>query len=57
MADKAHDAVIVLNALADPAYAPYCMRCPGLKRMTVTARFRWECDGCGGIHDERQVLV
>ena len=57
MADKAHDPVIVLNYLLDCTYAPYCMRCSGLKRMKVTEPFRWECDGCGGVHDERQVMT
>lgn len=55
MADKAHDAVIVLNHLADPTYAPYCMRCKGLHRMKVVEPFLWE-HSCGAIHDERQVL-
>jgi hypothetical protein len=57
MADKAHDAVIVLNHIADPKYAPYCLRCHGLVRMVVAEPFRWECKRCGGVHDERQVLV
>lgn len=56
MADKAHNPVIVLNHIIDPAYAPYCMRCDGLVRMRVVVSFYWECDRCGGIHDERQVL-
>lgn len=56
MADKAHDAVIVLNHLADPTYAPYCMRCSGLHRMTVVAPFLWK-HGCGAVHDEQQVLT
>jgi hypothetical protein len=56
MADKAHDPVIVLNHIADPTYAPYCMRCRGLNRMKVIEPFLWECDGCGSVHDERQVL-
>jgi hypothetical protein len=55
MADKAHDPVIVLNHIIDPAYAPYCMRCGGLKRMTVVEPFLWGHD-CGAVHDERQVL-
>jgi hypothetical protein len=57
MADKAHDAAIVLNYLADQTYCPYCMRCPGIKRMTAISPLYWECSGCGGIHDERQVLT
>ena len=55
MADKAHDAVIVLNHIMDPNYAPYCMRCSGLHRMKVVEPFYWEHD-CGAVHDERQVL-
>mgnify|MGYP001566265268 FL=1 len=55
MADKAHDPVIVLNHIADPTYAPYCMRCNGLNRMTVMEPFLWK-HYCGAIHDERQVL-
>jgi hypothetical protein len=55
MADKAHDPVIVLNHIIDPTYAPYCMRCSGLKRMKVVEPFLWEHD-CGAVHDERQVL-
>lgn len=55
MADKAHDPVIVLNHIVDPTYAPYCMRCGGLRRMKVMAPFLWEHD-CGAVHDERQVL-
>lgn len=56
MADKANDPVIVLNYLLDVTYAPYCMRCGGLKRMKVVEPFLWEHD-CGAVHDERQVLV
>lgn len=56
MADKAHDPVIVLNHIADPNYAPYCMRCDGLHRMRVVEPFFWTHDACGSIHDERQVL-
>lgn len=56
MADKAHDPVIVLNHIVDPAYAPYCMRCKGLHRMKVLEPFLWTHDACGAIHDERQVL-
>lgn len=55
MADAAHSAVIVLNHIADPTYAPYCGRCTGLYRMKVVEPFLWE-HGCGAIHDERQVL-
>lgn len=53
--DKAHDPIIVLNRFFDPAYAPYCCRCPGLSRMREVEPYLWEHD-CGAIHDERQVL-
>lgn len=56
MADKAHSATIVLNALLDSRYAPYCMRCGGLVRMQKVAPMLWEHDACGAVHDERQVL-
>lgn len=56
MADKAFDAVIVLNHIADPVYAPYCMRCGGVNRMCVVEPFLWTHDACGSIHDERHVL-
>lgn len=56
MADKAKDPIIVLNRIADPAYAPYCCRCPGLSRMREVEPFLWEHDACGAVHDERQVL-
>lgn len=52
---KAHDAIVVANHMKDPAYAPYCMRCCGLKRMKVVEPFLWRHD-CGAVHDERQVL-
>lgn len=56
MADKAHNPVIVLNALLNPDYAPYCMRCRGLDRMRKVEGFLWTHDACGSVHDERQVL-
>jgi hypothetical protein len=56
MAAAAHDPVIVLNHLADPTYAPYCLRCRGLHRMKVVAPFYWE-HHCGAVHDERHVLA
>jgi hypothetical protein len=52
---KAHSLTIVTNYQKDPAYAPYCMRCRGLKRMKVVEPFLWKHD-CGAVHDERQVL-
>jgi hypothetical protein len=56
MADRAHNPVIVLLHIADPDYAPYCMRCTGLHRMKTVAPFLWEHE-CGAVHDERQVLT
>lgn len=41
-----------LNAELDPAYAPYCLRCPGLVRMTRAGALYWVCQ-CGATHDER----
>lgn len=40
------------NALRDPAYAPYCGRCPGLVRMRRVEFLFWRCT-CGAEHDER----
>ena len=33
----------------DPAYAPYCMLCPGLTRMRRTAPLEAHCS-CGASH-------
>lgn len=44
---------IRLNAEKDESYRPYCMRCPGLVRMTKVAPFYWT-HSCGAIHDERE---
>lgn len=43
---------VLINAEVDPAYAPYCMTCPGLRRMRIVDRFLWRCL-CGAEHDER----
>jgi hypothetical protein len=40
------------NAEKDPAYCPYCLRCPGLVRMRKVSAFYWRCS-CGAEHDER----
>lgn len=53
---RARDFVIVMNHQKDPNYAPYCMRCIGLHRMTVAAPYYWT-HHCGAVHDERQVIV
>ena len=39
------------NALKDPNYAPYCLRCPGLVRMVKVEPLYWRCR-CGAQHDE-----
>lgn len=44
---------IVENAIKDPTYCPYCMRCPGLVRMRKVDQFLWYCGRCGAIHDAR----
>lgn len=41
------------NALKDPNYAPYCLRCPGLVRMVKVEPLYWRCR-CGAQHDERE---
>lgn len=40
-----HEAQLA-RAEADPHYAPYCMRCPGLLRMRKIELHYWRC-GCG----------
>jgi hypothetical protein len=52
---KAKDMIVVVNAIADPNYRPYCLRCTSLIRMKLEEPFLWTHD-CGAIHDERQVL-
>ena len=44
---------VLHNAVEDPTYNPYCMRCPGLVRMQQVARFYWACTCCHAEHDER----
>lgn len=46
------DSIIKRNALADPSYCPYCLRCKELVRMTKISHLLWGCL-CGAIHDER----
>lgn len=53
---KAHDGIIVRNHSNDPTYAPYCMRCNGLRRMRVVEPYLFQ-HHCGAVHDERQVIV
>jgi hypothetical protein len=40
------------NALKDPTYCPYCLRCPSLVRMKKVEPLLWKCH-CGAVHDER----
>lgn len=53
---KAKNGVVVYNHAKDPTYAPYCMRCDGLHRMTLVEPFYWR-HSCGAEHDERAVIV
>lgn len=39
----------------DPAYAPYCMRCPGIRRMERRSHTIAQCSACGAIHDTRHL--
>lgn len=48
--------IIASNHDADPRYAPYCGRCPGLWRMSIVEPFLWR-HSCGAVHDERQVII
>lgn len=43
---------VLINALANPAYRPFCLRCTGLVRMGIVEPFYWRC-ACGAEHDER----
>jgi hypothetical protein len=53
---KARASIIVRNHAADPRYAPYCMRCNGLRRMVIVEPFYWR-HSCGAEHDERACIV
>lgn len=52
----AKNKIVVANAIADPAYCPWCLRCPGMVRMEKVEPMLWRCS-CGAVHDERQVLL
>lgn len=52
--DEHRRSIIRENAAKNPAYNPYCMRCPGLKRMTRVEPMFWQCDMCKAEHDERE---
>lgn len=43
-----------LNAEADPAYAPYCLRCSTMRRMQKLREMMWRCTECGAEHDENK---
>lgn len=53
---KAKEPIIVRNHAADARYAPYCMRCGGLHRMTLVEPFYWR-HSCGAEHDERACIL
>lgn len=38
--------IILRNVEKDPYYAPYCMRCPGLVRMSAIEEYYWRCCCC-----------
>lgn len=44
--------VVRQNAEKDSNYAPYCLRCSTMRRMTKIESLLWRCK-CGAIHDER----
>lgn len=46
------ESIVKSNAIKDPSYCPYCMRCDGLVRMVKVCEFGWRCR-CGAQHDER----
>jgi hypothetical protein len=52
---KARNFFVVSNAISNPRYAPYCLRCTGMQRMKLVEPFLWEHE-CGAVHDERQVI-
>ncbi len=41
------------NALKDPNYSPYCLKCSSMKRMDKYEHLYWVCFKCGAVHDER----
>jgi len=47
MARLVVEGTVHTNALKDPTYCPYCMRCSGLIRMKKRGPFSWACDNCG----------
>lgn len=52
---KAKNFLVVANAIENPRYTPYCLRCTGLHRMQMIEPFLWR-HHCGAEHDERQVI-
>lgn len=46
------DRIILDNVKKDPSYAPYCIPCPGLKRMVKVEFLYWKCS-CGTQCDLR----
>jgi Zn finger protein HypA/HybF involved in hydrogenase expression len=45
--------IVRQNAEREPNYAPYCLRCNTIRRMTKVEQFFWRCSQCGAEHDER----
>lgn len=46
--------IIKRNAMNDPNYAPYCLRCVRPVRMVKVEHLLWN-HHCGAVHDEREV--
>lgn len=44
---------VKMNALQDPNYRPYCLRCSHLVRMVKVETMYWKCAVCNARHDER----
>lgn len=44
------------NALKDPSYAPYCLRCQRVERMVRVEPMLWRCLICQSTHDERSTI-
>lgn len=47
---------VATNALKDPTYCPYCMRCSGAVRMSKVEHLYWR-HHCGAEHDERDSVA
>lgn len=47
--------LVALNALDNPNYKPYCLRCDRGRMTRIVEPFLWRCD-CGAEHDERAAV-